>query len=160
MNNAFPEQSPPSLYAAPKKPFPVALVVFGVAGLLIVLAVAGGIKILHAVTAGSSEAITTGDRFLDSMGQHNYSSAYAEVMPQIQAKTSLSDLKDMEALVEKHHGAYVAHGKPQWNIQNRNGQTYVRLVYPAQFAKSQSTASMTVVQTEHGYQVCGVSYQF
>ena len=155
----FPQSSQPSI-SAPKKPFPIALMIIGVVGLLIVLAVAGGIKVFRAVTAGSSEAITAGNSFLDSMGQHNYSSAHAELVPQIQAKTSLTDLKDMETLVEKHHGSYVAHGKTQWNIQTRNGQTSVRLVYPAQFTKSSSTVSMTVVQTERGYQVYSAFYQF
>ena len=100
----------PLPYPPQKKPFPVALVVFGVVGLLIVLAVAGGIKAFHAVKAGSAAAITVGDSFMDSIGHHNYSAARALMTAGVQSRTPVNTLQDVETLVEKHHGSYVAHG--------------------------------------------------
>ena len=151
---------PPMMPPSPQKPFPVALVVLGVFGLLIVLAVVGGIKVFHAVQDGSSEAIAVGNRFIDNMGQHHYPAADALFTSQIQAKTPAGSLKDIETLVEKHHGTYVDHGKPQWNIQSWNGQTKVYLAYPAQFTKSSNIVSLTLVQTDKGYQVYDVHYEF
>jgi len=66
----------------------------------------------------------------------------------------------MEMLVEKHHGAFVNHGQPQWYVQNWNGQTSVRLTYPAQFTKSNSTVSLVLVKTDLGYQVYEAHYEF
>lgn len=159
MNNTSPGQPFPSPYAPPKKPFPVVLVVLGVIGLLLILAVFGGIKAFHAMQSGSSEATAIGDRFVDEMGRHNYAAAQAEFTPEVRAKTPAGNMKDIETLVEKHHGTYVAHGKPQWNMQNWNGKTSVRLVYPAQFAKSGSPITLTLVQTTKGYQVYDAHYE-
>ncbi|MGI4790265.1 MAG: hypothetical protein ACRYFS_15615 [Janthinobacterium lividum] len=160
MNYPNEEYQPLMSYPPPKKAFPVAFVVLGVAALLIMLAIFGGIKVFHAAQAGSSEAITVGNRFIDAMGKHNYQAAYSLFTPQVQEKMSMDDLKDMEALVEKHHGTFLSPGKPQWFIQNYNGQTSVRLTYPAQFTKSSSSVSMTLVQTDKGYQVYSANYAF
>ena len=160
MNDPSSKSQPPLPYPPPRKPLPVALVVFGVVGLLIVLAVAGGIKAFHAVKAGASAAITIGNSFMDSIGHHNYSAARTLMTAGVQSRTPISTLQDVETLVEKHHGAYVAHGQPQWFIQNNNGQTSVRLTYPVQFTRSTSTVSMIVVQTSNGYQVYDTHYEF
>lgn len=80
--------------------------------------------------------------------------------PQVQARTSAGDLKDMETLVEKHHGVFVNHGQPQWFVQNYNGQTSVRLNYPAQYAKGASAFSLVLVKTGAGYQVYEVHFDF
>ncbi len=153
-------QQPPTAYSAPKKPFPVALVVLGIAGLLVVLAVVGGIHAFKSVSAGSSEAIAVGNRFVDDIGRHDYSAAHSLFTAQVQASTLVGSLQDIETLEEKHHGAYVAHGQPQWNIQNWNGQTSVRLAYPVRFTKSTRTVSMVLVQTDKGYQVYEAHYDF
>lgn len=142
-----------AVHPAPKKPFPVAFVVLGVFGLLVLLAVLGGIKAFHAVQSGSTAAIAVGDKFVDSMGRHRYVAARSEFTPQVQLRTPAGTLQDIETLLEKHHGAYVAHGQPQWDIQNWNGRTSVRLLYPVQFTRSGSTVSLTLLQTENGYHV-------
>lgn len=160
MNYPDAGQQPLMMYPPPKKAFPVVPIILGVVGLLIVLAIVGGIKAFHAVKEGSAEAIVVGNSFIDNMGQHNYQAARALFTPQVQAKTPAGNLKDIEVLVEKHHGVFIAHGQPQWNIQNWNGQTSVRLAYPAQFTRSQSTVSMTLVQTASGYQVYDARYEF
>ena len=151
---------PPVIYPPPKKAFPVVPVVLGVVGLLIVFAIVGGIKAFHAVSADTSQAITAGNSFIDNMGHHNYPAARSLFTSQVQANTPADNLKDIETLVEKHHGAFVNHGKPQWFIQNWNGQTSVRLAYPAQFTKSKSTVSLMLVQTDKGYQVYEAHYEF
>lgn len=153
--NAVP---PPAV--APQKSFPVAPVVLGILSLLTVLAVVGGTKISHAIQGSSSEAITVGNRFIDSMGQHHYSSADVLFTSQVRAKIPARNLKDIEGLVENLHGAYVNHGSPQWNIQSWNGQTKVYLAYPAQFTKSSSGVSLILVHTDKGYQVYDVHYEF
>ena len=144
----------------PKKSAPIVPIILGALALLIVLAVLGGIRAFHAVKDNSAEAIAAGNRFVDNMGQHNYAAARSLLTPQVQTKTAADDLKDLETLTEKHHGTFVDHGQPQWNIQNWNGQTSVRLAYPAQFTKSSSTVSMTWVRTDAGYQVYEVHYEF
>lgn len=145
---------------APKKPFPTALVVLSIVGLFIALAVVGSIKIFHAAQSGSAAAIAAGNKFIEDIGQHRFSAARALMTAEIQAKTPASTLQDVETLVEKHHGACVAHGQPQWFIQNYNGQTSVRLSYPVQFSKSTSPVSMIVVPTNNGYRVYGTHYDF
>jgi hypothetical protein len=160
MNYPNAGQPPPQMAPPTQKRFPMAAVVLGIFGLLVVLAVVGGIKVFHAVQGGSSEAIAVGNRFIDNMGRHHYPAADALFTPQVQAKTPADNLKDIETLVEKHHGTYVNHGKPQWNIQSWNSQTRVYLAYPTQFTKSSSTVSLTLVQTDKGYQVYDAHYEF
>ena len=151
---------PPQMYLPPKKSVPVVPIVLGIFALLVVLAVVGGIKAFHAIKDTSSEAIAVGNSFVDNMGQHNYQVARSLLAAPVQAKTPAGDLKDLEAMAEKHHGAFLTHGQPQWNVQNWNGQTSVRLAYPAQFSKSVCTVSVTLVKTEQGYQVYEAHYQF
>lgn len=160
MNYLAPGQPPSAMYPPPKKPFPVVPLVLGIVGLLIALAVLGGIKGFRAMKENSSEAITVGNSFIDAMGQHQYSAARSLFTPDVQTRTPADDLKDMETLVEKHHGAFVHHGQPQWFVQNYNGQTSVRLTYPAQFTKSPSTVSFVLVKTGSGYQVYAAHYDF
>lgn len=160
MNYPDEGQQPPMMYPPPKKSVPIVPIILGIAALLIVLAVVGGIRGVQAVKDNSAEAIVVGNSFIDNMGQHDYTAAHSLLTPPGQAKTPADNLADMETLVEKHHGGFINHGQPQWNVQNWNGQTSVRLSYPAQFTKSYSTVSMTLVKTEVGYQVYGVHYEF
>ena len=160
MNDFNSGRQPPLLYPAPKKPFPIAAVILTFAVLLILLAIVGGIKAFHAAKSGSAAAIAVGNSFIDDLGRHNYSAAQALFTPQLQAKTPAGTLQDVETWVEKHHGAYVEHGQPQWFIQNYNGQTSVRLSYPAQYSKSSSTVSLIVMQTDKGYQISDAHYDF
>ncbi len=166
MNN-FPGASQPlpgqpSLVPSPpaKKGAPVAAIVLGILGVLILLAIVGGIKAFHAVKDGSAAATAVGDQFLDSMGQHHYPAARALFAASVQATTPAGNLKDIETLAEKHHGAYVSHGKPAWNVQNWNGQTRVYLTYPVQFARGSSPVTMILIQTPKGYEVSDAHYQF
>jgi len=160
MNYPGEGQPPPMMYPTPKKSAPVVPIILGVLALLIVLAVVGGIRAFHAVKDNSAEAIAVGNSFVDNMGRHNYTAAHALFTPQVQAKTPAGDLKDIETLTEKHHGAFVSHGQPQWNVQSWNGQTSVRLAYPARFTKSGSTVSLILVKTDAGYQVYEAHYEF
>lgn len=160
MNYPSAGQPPPTMPPPPRKGFPVAAVILGVAALLVVLAVVGGIRAFQAVKANSAEAIAVGNGFIDDMGRHNYAAAHALFTPQEQADFTADSLKDVETLTEKHHGAFIAHGQPQWNVQSWNGQTSVRLAYPAQFTKSHSTVSLVLVKTEAGYQVYEAHYEF
>lgn len=153
-------QPTPAPYPPTKKPFPTVWVVLGVAGLLLALAIVGGIRAFKSVTAGSSEAIAVGNRFVDSMGRHDYQTAQSLFTAQVQVTTPPGNLKDIETLLEKHHGAYVSHGQPEWNVQNWNGQASVRLAYPAKFTKSDSTISLLLVQTNKGYRVYETHYDF
>ena len=160
MNYPGEGQPPPMLYPPPKGSFPIVPIVLGIFALLAVLAVLGGIRAFHAVQDNSAEAITVGNSFVDNMWQHDYAAARTLLTPQVQAKTPAGSLEDIEALTEKHHGAFIAHGEPQWNVRNWNGQTSVRLAYPAQFTKSGSTVSLILVKTDAGYQVYEVHYEF
>lgn len=159
MNDYNATQSP-SFSAPTKKPFPTVWVVLGVVVLLLALAIVGGIRAFKFVSAGSSEAIAVGNRFVESMGRHDYQTAQSLFTVQVQATTPPGNLKDIETLLEKHHGAYVSHGQPEWNVQNWNGQTSVRLAYPARFTKSASTISLLLVQTDKGYRVSETHYDF
>ncbi len=146
----------------PKKNIPVVPIVSGVLGcgcLLVVLVVAVGIKAFHTVKAGTSEATVVGNSFLDAMGHHNYPAAYSLFSDEAKSNVSSSDLKDMEMLVEKKHGAFVGRGQPQWYMQNRNGQTSVFLTYREQFAKTPDTATLTLVPTKKGYRVFYAHYE-
>lgn len=165
--NSFPgaSQPPPaqpSFVPSPpaKKGAPVAAIIFGILGVLIVLGIIGGFKAFHAVKDGSAAATAVGDQFLDSMGQHRYPAARALFTAPVQATMPTANLKDIETLTEKHHGAYVSHGKPAWNIQNWNGQTRVYLNYPVQFARGSSPVTMILIQTPKGYEVTDAHYQF
>lgn len=160
MNYPGAGQTPTTIYPPPKKSPPIVPIVLGVFALLAVLAVVGGIRAFHAVQEDSAGAIAVGNSFVDNMGQHNYTDARSLLTPQVQAKTPAGSLEDLETLTEKHHGAFVNHGQPQWSVQNWNGQTSVRLTYPAQFTKSDSTVSMVVVETGGDYRVYGVHYEF
>ncbi len=160
MNYPNSDQKSPESFPPAKKPFPTLYVVLGSISLLIVLAILGGIRAFKVVSQDSSETTTAGNRFIDSMGQHNYTTAHSMFTPQIQAKTPASSLKDVEGLVEKHYGAYVNHGEPEWNVQNWNGQTSVRLAYPVRFKNGVSTVSLILVQTPRGYQVYDAHYSF
>ena len=153
-------QPPPMMYPPSKKSFPVAPIILGVVALLGVLAVIGGIRAFHAVKEDSAGAIAVGNSFIDNMGQHDYAGARSLFTPQVQGKTSADDLKDVETLTEKHHGAFIAHGQPQWNVQNWNGQTSIRLTYSAQFTKSDSTVSMVVVESDGDFRVYEAHYEF
>ena len=158
MNYPDAGQQSPTMYPPPKKAFPVVPVVLGAVGLLLVLAVLGGIKAYHAVKQNSAEAIAVGNSFIDDMGRHNYQAAYSLFTPQVQAKTVPSVGADLEKIVEKYHGTFVNHGQPSWFIQNYNGQGTVRLTYPVQFTKSTDTVTMTLIQTDTGYQVYDFHY--
>ena len=160
MNHSNTGQQPPAPYTPTKKPFLTVWIVLGTTALLLVLMIVGGIRAFKSVTAGSSEAIAVGNRFVDSMGRHDYQTAQSLFTAQVQATTPPGNLKDIETLLEKHHGAYVSHGQPEWNVQNWNGQTSVRLAYPAKFTKSGSTISLLLVQTDKGYQVSDTHYDF
>lgn len=153
-------EPPPMMSPRPQKSAPIVPIVLGILALLIVLAVVGGIRAFHAVKDNSAEAIIVGNSFIDNMGQHNYAAARSMLTPQVQAKTPMGSLEDIETLTEKHHGAFVNHGQPQWKVQNWNGQTSVRLAYPVQFSKSSSTVSLVLVKTEGGYQVYEAHYEF
>ncbi len=156
-----PQSQPPFVPSPPaKKGAPVAAIIFGILGVLILLAIVGGIKAFHAVKDGSAAAISVGNQFVDAMGQHRYPAARALFTAPVQATTPTGNLKDIETLAEKHHGAYVRHGQPAWNIQNYNGQTRVSLTYPAQFARGGSSVSLILVQTPKGYEVTDAHYQF
>lgn len=146
--------------APPPTKFPIVPVVLTLVALLGVLAVLGGIKGFHAMQQSSAAAITVGNSFVDNMGAHNYKAARLLMTPGAQAKSPVSTMQDIETIVEKHHGAFVNHGQPQWNIQTFNGQTSVRLAYPAQVTKSTSTVSVILMQTDTGYRVNDVHYEF
>lgn len=153
-------QQPP-MYAPPKKKIPVVPIVSGVLGcgcLLIVLVVAVGIKAFHTVQAGTSEATVVGNSFIDAMGHHKYAVAYSLFSLEAKSSVSADDLRDMETLVEKKHGAFVGRGQPQWYMQNWNGQTSVLLTYRAQFAKAPDTATLTLVPTKKGCRVFSAHY--
>ena len=158
--NGYNAGQPPLFSPPTKKPLLAALIILGVVGLLIALAIVGGLRAFKSVSKGSSEAIAVGNRFVDNMGQHRYQTAQSLFTAQAQATTPLSNLKDIETLLEKHHGAYVSRGQPEWNVQNWNGQTSVRLAYPVKFTKSISTISLLLVQTDKGYQVSETHYDF
>ena len=160
MNYLGQGQPPPMPYPPPKKTPLVVFIILGVFALLAALAVGGGIRAFHAVKEDSAGAIAVGNSFIDNMGQHNFADARTLFTPQVQGKTSADDLKDVETLTEKHHGAFIAHGQPQWSVQNWNGQTSVRLTYPAQFTKSDSTISMVVVETGGDFRVYEAHYEF
>lgn len=160
MNYPGPGQPTPLMSSPPKKQAPILPIILSVVGLLIVLAVVGAVRAVHAVQQSSSEAIAVANSFIDNMGQHNYPAARSLFIPEVQARTPAGNLKDIETPVEKHHGAFVNHGQPQWNVQNWNGQTSVRLAYPAQFTSSNSTIALTLVQTNQGYQVYEAHYDF
>lgn len=165
--NSFPGASPPPQSQPPfvpsppvKKGAPIAAIALGIMGVMLALAVFGGIKAFHAVKDGSAAAAAVGDQFLDSMGQHRYPAARALFAAPVQATTPAGNLKDIETLAEKHHGAYVAHGQPSWYVQNWNGQTRVSLTYLVQFTGGTSPVTMTLVQTPKGYEVTDAHYQF
>ena len=160
MNYPGEGQTPPMMYPPPKKSAPIVPIILGIAALLIVLAVVGGIRGVQAVKDSSAEAIVVGNSFIDNMGQHDWAAAHSLLTPPGQAKAPADSLEDMEMLVEKHHGAFVNHGQPQRYVQNWNGQTSVRLTYPAQFTKSNSTVSLVLVKTDLGYQVYEAHYEF
>ena len=143
-----------------KKPFPIAAVILGIVGLLFVLAVLGGVKLFFGVKESSAAAITVGNEFIDATGKHDFKKAYSLFVPKVRETTAEDSLQDMEMLVEKHHGTYVAHGEPQWHIQNNNGTVSVSLLYPAKFSKGTSNVSMTLLQTDKGYQVYNAHFDF
>ena len=153
-------QMPPTIYPPPKKSAPIVAIILGIAALLIVLAVGGGIHGVQAVKDNFVEAIAVGNSFIDNRGQHDWAAANSLLTPPGQAKAPADSLEDMETLVEKHHGAFVNHGQPQQYVQDWNGQTNVRLTYSAQFTKSDSAVSMILVKTEAGYQVYAAHYEF
>lgn len=142
----------------PKKHFPVGFIILIAVGLLVVLAILGGIYAFKAVGQGSSQATVVGNKFIDSMGQHNFQAAQALFLPQLQARMPAGNLKDIQTLIEKHHGAYVNHSAPEWNVQSLNGQTSVRLIYFMKFTKSNSMITMTLLKTDKGYQVNDIHY--
>lgn len=92
------------LYPPPNKRTPIVSIILGICGLLIVWAAVSGAKAFHAVKEGSAQAISVGNRFINAMGSHNYQAAHALFTPQVQVHTPVNNLKDMEAMVEKHHG--------------------------------------------------------
>lgn len=158
MNHPSAGQPPPMIPPSPKKAAPVALIVLGVFALLVVLAVAGGVRAFHAAQEDSEAAIVVGDSCMGNMGQHEYQNARALMTPQMRARTTTESLEDGESLTEKYHGAFLNHGEPQWNVQNFNGRTSVQLTYPAQFSKSDSPVSLVMVDGGDGYQVYAVRY--
>ena len=160
MNYPGAGQMPPAIYPPSKKSAPIVPIILGIAALLIVLAVGGGIHGVQAVKDNFVKAIAVSNSFIDNMGQHDWAAAHLLLIPPGQAKAPADSLEDMEMLVEKHHGAFVNHGQPQWCVQNWNGQTSVRLTYPAQFTKSNSTVSLVLVKTDLGYQVYEAHYEF
>lgn len=151
-------QPPPASNPPAKKLFPTVWIVLGVVGLLLALAIVGGIHAFKSVSTGSSEAIAVGNRFIDSMERHDYQTAHSLFTASVQAATPPGNLKDMETLLEKQHGTYVSHGQPEWNIQNWNGQTSVRLSYPVKFTQGTRAVPMVLVQTNRGYQVYEAHY--
>lgn len=159
MNIPNAHQIPPVTYLPPKKTFSIVYIILIVFCLLMVLMIVGGIRAFHAVKDNSVQAISISNRFIDSMGKHQYQSADALFTPEVQAHTSVSSLKDMETLVEKHYGTYLNHGQPQWNVQTRNGQTNVQLAYPMQFTKGNSMVSLVLINLNGKYEVYDVHYE-
>ena len=64
-------QMPPTIYPPPKKSAPIVAIILGIAALLIVLAVGGGIHGVQAVKDNFVEAIAVGNSFIDNRGQHD-----------------------------------------------------------------------------------------
>ncbi len=151
---------PPTAYQPSSKVVPIAFVAFGILTLLIILGVVTSIKVYRNTQSSSRAAISVGDSFIDSMGQHNYQAARSLLASQLQATTPTNNLKDIEMLAEKHHRAFVKLGQPGWFVQDRGGQVTARLSYPVQFAQSSSTVSLTLVQTKTGYRVYNYYYTF
>ena len=160
MNYPGEGQTPPMMYPPPKKSAPIVPIILGIAALLIVLAVVGGIRGVQAVKDNFVKAIAVGNSFIDNRGQHDWAAAHSLLTPPGQAKAPADSLEDMEMLVEKHHGAFVNHGQPQRYVQNWNGQTSVRLTYSAQCTRSDSAVSVVLVKTEAGYQVYAAHHKF
>lgn len=157
--------NPPNSYQAPpeiaplKKSFPVVPVIVGVLLAIVALVALIGFTIFRAVQADSSAATAVSNNFIDAMGRHDYVASHALFTSEVQAKTAVSSLEDIETLVEKRKGAYVSHGTPQWFVQNWNGQTRTTLTYPAQFANGPDTITMTMVQSGKECRVFEAHYE-
>ena len=101
-----PNANQPMIYTSQKKPLrllPIVLGALGVGIVLVVLAVAVGIKIFHGVQKGTSEATAVGNSFIDYMGNHNYAAAYALFSTEARAGASISNLKSMGSQIEDKH---------------------------------------------------------
>jgi hypothetical protein len=151
---------PPTVYQPSSKVLPIALVVFGILTLLIILGVVTGINSYRKTQRSSQAAISVGNSFINNMGQHNYRAARSLLVSQLQATTPPNNLRDIEMLTEKYHGAFSNLGQPGWFVQDRGGQVTARLSYPVQFARSSSNVSLTLVQTKTGYRVYNYYYTF
>lgn len=148
----------PPNYAPPKRSNAPVFIILGIVVLLVVLAVLGGIVAFRAAQKSSAAAIVVGDRFLDDVRLHKFQAADDLFTSDVKASTPASNLKDLEFLVEKHHGAFIDHGVPGWFAKTYNGQNSMELYYPARFAKSSDTISMILVATPNGYRVYGCNY--
>ena len=153
---------PPINYQPSGKTFPVALIIVslaGLLGLLTMLAVADGIKAFNNGGNDALKAISVGDSFIDNMGQHSYPAAHSLFTTQLQVTSPTNDLKDIEMLMEKHHGTLVTHGQPQWFRRESGGQVTVHLSYRAQFSRNVSQSTVTLIKTDKGYQVHDFRYE-
>ena len=136
-------------------------IILGLAGfmtLLLILGIIVSIKGFYHGKNDSLNAIHVGDKFIDSMGHHNYSAARSLLTNQLQLLSPTSNLKDVEMLIEKNHGSFVTRGQPQWLRRESKGQVTVYLSYPIQFTQSGSQVTVTLFQTNKGYQIHDYRY--
>ncbi len=150
---------PPGMAAPPQKSNTVLFIVLAGAGLLVLLAIVGIALAFKSGMNTSSEAVIVGNKFIDAMGQHNFPASSALLSPQTQGRIPATELRDMETLLERQHGAFVSHGPPAWFVQNYNGQTSVRLTYQAQFTRGTSPIMLVMVKGDHGYEVNDCHYE-
>ena len=89
---------PPAIYPPSKKSAPIVPIILGIAALLIVLAVGGGIHGVQAVKDNFVKAIAVGNSFIDNRGQHDWAAAHSLLTPPGQAKAPADSLaKSAEA---------------------------------------------------------------
>ena len=153
MNDPYTNPYSSEIAAPPRKSNTLALLVLGGVTLLVGLGILAAVFSFRAGMNTSSEAITVGNSFIDNLGAHNYQASESLLSPSAQARVPATELKDMETLLEKQHGAFTNHGQPGWFVQTYNGQTSVRLTYQAQFTKGSSPVTLVLMKGGKGYQV-------
>ena len=105
------------------------------------------------------QASTVADSLMYDMATHRYQAASDLFIPQLRAEASAAKLSALEILVEKRYGAYINHGLPQWNVENKNGHGWINLRYLGKFSGGHSEILIILVKTRDRYQVYYCHYQ-
>lgn len=145
-------------YPPPRNNTRIVAVILGIAAFVLVALIVGAVFAFRAGSKAAANAAIVADALITDLKTHDYRSAHSLIATVALPKSTLRDMSIYQQYVEKRNGRLISTGKPQWYISSYNGQTSIRLQYPAQFANGGGSILVVLVPEPNGYRVLAYNY--